>query len=143
VAKEDNSSPSIMWAAIIAAVVLAAILVPLAMKPRTSTAGAISSEEVEARIAPVARVELTRVAVATGPRTAEQIYNAVCTACHGTGAAGAHNKGDKAAWAPRLAQGIDGLVKSATAGKGGMPPKGGAADLSDAEFKAVVEYVSK
>jgi cytochrome c5 len=132
-----------MWAAIIAAVVLMAILVPLAMKERTSTATAAASEEAEARIAPVARVLLTKVAVASGPRTGEQIYNAVCAACHGTGAAGAPKKGDKAAWAPRLAQGIDGLIKSATAGKGAMPPKGGAADLSDAEFKAVVEYVSK
>lgn len=142
-AEQDNSSPSIMWAAIIAAVVLMAILVPLAMKPRTSTAAAAPSEEAEARIAPVARVQLTKVVAASGPRSGEQIYNAVCTACHGTGAAGAPKKGDKAAWAPRMAQGIDGLVKSAAAGKGNMPPKGGAADLSDAELKAVVEYLTK
>jgi hypothetical protein len=71
VAEKDNSSPSIMWAAIVAAVVLAAILVPLAMKPRTSTAPAVSNEEVEARIAPQARVELTRVVFASGPRTGE------------------------------------------------------------------------
>jgi cytochrome c5 len=38
---------------------------------------------------------------------------------------------------PRLAQGYDGLVKSAAAGKNAMPPKGGAADLTDDELKRV------
>jgi cytochrome c5 len=49
--------------------------------------------------------------------------------------------GDKAAWAPRLAQGVDGLTASAIKGKGAMPPKGGAATASDADIKAVVTYM--
>ncbi|HQO29833.1 MAG TPA: c-type cytochrome, partial [Accumulibacter sp.] len=67
--------------------------------------------------------------------------NAVCNACHGTGAAGAPKAGDKAAWAPRIAAGMPALLESATKGKNAMPPKGGAADLSDAELKAAVEHL--
>jgi len=68
------------------------------------------------------------------------IYNQVCSACHAAGIAGAPKVGDKAAWAPRIAQGIDGLTASAIKGKGAMPPKGGSS-ASDAEIKAVVAYM--
>ena len=57
------------------------------------------------------------------------------------GAAGAPKFGDKAAWAPRLGQGKDALYKSAIGGKGAMPPKGGAGDLSDGEIKAAVDHL--
>jgi cytochrome c5 len=33
------------------------------------------------------------------------------------------------------------LYKSAIGGKGAMPPKGGAADLSDGEIKAAVDHL--
>ena len=58
---------------------------------------------------------------------------------HGAGIAGAPKFGDKAAWAPRLATGIDTLYKVALTGKGAMPPRGGNKDLSDAEVKAAVD----
>ena len=64
----------------------------------------------------------------------------VCQVCHAAGVAGAPKLGDKAAWAPRLALGIDGLTASAIKGKGAMPPKGGSA-ASEAEIKAVVTYM--
>jgi cytochrome c5 len=69
------------------------------------------------------------------------VVNSVCGACHNTGVAGAPKVDDKAAWGPRIAQGKDALYKSAIAGKGAMPPKGGAADLSDDEIKGAVDYV--
>jgi cytochrome c5 len=68
------------------------------------------------------------------------LYNQVCTACHSTGVAGAPKVGDKAAWAPRIALGIDELTKVAIHGKGAMPPKGGS-NASDADIKAVVTYM--
>jgi cytochrome c5 len=68
------------------------------------------------------------------------LYAQNCQACHGSGLAGAPKLGDKAAWAPRLAQGIDGLTASAIKGKGAMPPRGGST-ASDAEVKAVVTYM--
>ena len=71
----------------------------------------------------------------------EAVYSKACIACHSTGVAGAPKVGDKAAWEPRLAQGMDTLVSTALKGKGAMPPKGGHASLSDAEIKAAVEYM--
>ena len=68
------------------------------------------------------------------------LYSQLCQTCHVAGLAGAPKLGDKAAWAPRLAQGIDGLTASVIKGKGAMPPKGGSA-ASDAEIKAVVAYM--
>ncbi|MBV9190332.1 MAG: c-type cytochrome, partial [Betaproteobacteria bacterium] len=43
--------------------------------------------------------------------------------------------------APRIKQGMDTLVQSATKGKGAMPPKGGNASLSDADLRAAIEYM--
>ena len=69
------------------------------------------------------------------------LYTQVCQVCHAAGLAGAPKVGDKAAWAPRLGQGIDGLTASAIMGKNAMPPRGGATAASDADIKAVVTYM--
>lgn len=68
------------------------------------------------------------------------LYTASCAVCHAAGVAGAPKLGNKADWAPRLAQGVDGLTASAIKGKGGMPPKGGT-QASDADLKAVVAFM--
>ena len=140
---EQNSSKSMMWATIGVAVVLIAIIYPLTNRTFNSAADSASgTDESDVRIQPVAKFELAKAEApaASGPRDGTTIYNTVCGACHNTGAAGAPKIDDKAAWAPRLAQGKDGLIKSVTNGKGAMPPKGGAA-LSDEEIKGVVDYV--
>jgi cytochrome c5 len=69
------------------------------------------------------------------------LYSQSCAVCHAAGVANAPKLGDKAAWAPRLAAGVDGLTASAIKGKGAMPPKGGMAAASDADIKAVVAYM--
>jgi cytochrome c5 len=69
-------------------------------------------------------------------------FDTVCTACHSTGAAGAPKFGDKAAWAPRIAQGKNALYASVLKGKGAMPPKGGNTALSDDAVKAAVDYMT-
>jgi cytochrome c5 len=71
---------------------------------------------------------------------APALFTSTCSACHATGAAGAPKLGDKAAWAPRIAQGIDTLVQHAISGKGAMPPRGGS-NASDAEIRQVVTYM--
>jgi cytochrome c5 len=85
--------------------------------------------------APVAATATTAAAGAT-----PALYTQVCGVCHGAGVAGAPKLGDKAAWAPRLAQGIDGLTASAIKGKNAMPARGGSGG-SDADIKAVVTYM--
>jgi len=100
-------------------------------------------EAANKRIAPVARVELAAASTgaAAGARSGEQIYKAICGACHDAGVANAPKLGDKAAWAPRLALGLDGLVKSAIAGKNAMPPKGGS-DANDVELARTIVYMA-
>jgi cytochrome c5 len=68
------------------------------------------------------------------------LYETACLACHAAGVAGSPKLGDKAAWAPRLALGVDGLTASVIKGKGAMPAKGGSA-ASDADIKAAVQYM--
>lgn len=142
---EQHSSKGIMWATIIVAIVLIAIVFPLTVKKTTSAAdSAGGNDEADVRIQPVAKFELVKAAApAAGgaPKDGATVFNTVCGACHNTGAAGAPKAGDKAAWAPRLGQGKDALYKSALGGKGAMPPKGGAADLSDGEIKAAVDHL--
>ena len=71
----------------------------------------------------------------------EQVYTATCLACHGAGVLGAPKFGDKAAWAPRIAKGIDTLHTNALNGLNMMPPKGGNAGLSDSDLKSAVDYM--
>ena len=115
-------------------------------------------EETKDRIAPIARVAVAGqdnsalaapAAAATAAATdlpGEQVYQQVCTACHGAGVAGAPKTGDKAAWGPRLAQGADTLNKHAIEGfqgkAGYMPPKGGRTDLTDQSVVNAVEYMA-
>lgn len=141
---EQHSSKSIMWGTIIAAVVLVAAVAPFTIKGEMSAASQNNSDDADVRIQPVAKFELQKAAApAAGgaPRDGATVFNTICTACHTTGAAGAPKAGDKAAWAPRIAQGNEALYKSALNGKNAMPARGGAADLTDAEVKAAVDFL--
>lgn len=69
------------------------------------------------------------------------VYVRSCAACHGLGVSGAPKLGDRAAWAPRLQAGPAALRASVLRGKGAMPPKGGNANLSDADVEAAVGYM--
>jgi len=40
-----------------------------------------------------------------------------------------------------MTQGIERLLRTLIAGKGAMPPRGTCADCSDADLKAVIEYL--
>jgi cytochrome c5 len=64
------------------------------------------------------------------------VFDKSCAACHKTMKP---KTGDKAAWAPLIAQGADALTASVMKGKKPMPPKGGAAN--EADVKAAVEYM--
>lgn len=134
-----------MWATIIVAIILIAIIYPLTDRAYRSAADFNKdNDEADVRIQPVAKFALTTAAApaaASGPKDGATVFNSVCGACHNTGAAGSPKAGDKAAWAPRIAQGKEALYKSAINGKNAMPPKGGAAALSDDEIKAAVDHM--
>jgi len=74
-------------------------------------------------------------------RTGEQVVKAQCIKCHEDGKGGAPRIGDRNAWAPRLREGLDNTVRSAINGHGGMPARGGVADLTDHEIRGAIIYM--
>ncbi len=86
-----------------------------------------------------------KMAAAGNTAKGEDTYKKTCFACHDAGVAGAPKLRDKAAWGPRIAQGMDTLYTNSIKGFQGkvglMPPKGGNAALSDADTKAAVDYM--
>jgi cytochrome c5 len=109
------------------------------------------------RIAPVAKLAISgadnsaldppkpQAQAAAADLPGDQVFNTACLACHGAGIAGAPKYGDKAAWAPRIAQGMATLHKHALEGfqgkAGFMPAKGGRADYSDKSIISGVDYM--
>ena len=92
-----------------------------------------------AEAAPAAAAAVAAAAPAASD-AGKNLYNTTCMVCHASGVAGAPKYGDKAAWAPFIAKGMDDMVKKATTGVGAMPPKGGST-ASDADFKAAIQYM--
>ena len=75
------------------------------------------------------------------PRSGEEVYTSKCLACHSVGVAGAPKVGDAAAWATRVATGIDSMLANLKNGIGAMPPMGTCTDCSDEELTAGIEYM--
>lgn len=139
------------------------LLLQLVVNRPSADPKALAPEAVAERIHPVGRIEFAddpaykqrmaaagaapapaaaaQPAAAAGPVDGKAVYGKACVACHATGVANAPKLGDKAAWAPRLGAGVDGLMKSVIGGKGAMPPKAGNPSLTDAEIRAAVEYL--
>mgnify|MGYP000929539885 FL=1 len=74
-------------------------------------------------------------------RTGEQVVKAQCSKCHDKGSEGAPIIGDRNQWVPRMQRGIDALTRSAIAGHGGMPARGGEANLTDNEIRSAILYM--
>lgn len=89
--------------------------------------------------APAAQAAPAAETAAVDP-AGEKLYKAICFACHDAAVAGAPKLGDKAAWEPLIATGMDTMVEIAIHGKGAMPPRGGS-QASDAEIRAAVQYM--
>jgi cytochrome c5 len=79
------------------------------------------------------------------PKSGTEVFEQVCSACHGAGIAGAPKAGDKAAWGPRVAKGKDTLYEHALKGfqgsAGVMPAKGGRVDVPDDLIKQAVDHM--
>lgn len=139
--KEGLSSLQIVFLVIAGFLLLVAIAVGF-----SKTTPVAEDADAEERIAPVATVSMNAapaVAANAGKRSGEELYNAACVACHGSGVMGAPKAHDKAAWSSRLGGNLKALVASAIAGKGAMPPKGGAMDATDEEITKAVEFMMK
>lgn len=149
---EEHSSPiktpkQLIVTVILAFVVPIAIIILLVnMVASGAKVGAgsdtLSTEAVTKRIAPVAGFELVDANAPKVFKTGEQVFQAVCTACHTAGVAGAPKVVDNAAWAPFIKSGFDAMMNVALHGKGGMPAKGGNPTLSDFEVARAVVYMA-
>ncbi len=130
----------------------AAASAPAAPAMSAAAPAAMAAVATAASAAPAAAAAAaTAVAAAAVPAAAKpaassasdagkKVYDAYCAACHVAGVAGAPKFGDKAAWAPRIATGMDALYSSVIKGKGAMPAKGGS-PASDDDLKAAVQFM--
>ncbi len=109
-------------------------------KPAAGTQ-ALDEAAVAERLKRVGSIEIRDPSGPAVLRTGEQVYQAACTACHASGAAGAPKTGDNAAWSPRLGTGYAALLNSVLKGKGAMPPLGGG-DYTDVELGRAVVYLT-
>jgi cytochrome c5 len=114
-------------------------------EPGAPSAAAPTAAQVQAALSnapPVVPVPVA--AVAPEHQDGKRVFDKNCGLCHGAGFGGAPRPGDKANWAPRIAQGVDTLYHHATvgyAGAAGYMPAWGGAGVSDADIKAGVDYM--
>jgi len=118
------------------------LLVQLVTSQRSADPNALTAESVVKRIQPIGHVEIGAAGGAAGGKSGEEVVKGTCSACHQTGVAGAPKIGDKAAWGPRIKEGLNALVRDAIKGVRGMPPKGGNASLSDDEVARAVVFMA-
>ena len=111
-----------------------------AATPAAAPAAGTGRRAPQPAAAPVAVAAAAPAAAGAKP-DGKKVYDGGCVACHGAGVAGAPKFGDKAAWAPRIATGMEALYTASIKGKGVMPPKGGNPSLSDADVKAAVDFM--
>ncbi len=138
---DKNSSSKMMYLSIAVAVVLIAVVVPFSMSGKGKSDAVSNADDVESRIAPVAKIEMQAGGADGGAKDGKTVYNTVCAGCHGAGVMGAPKMGDKGAWAGRIGQGMATLDNHAINGFKGMPARGGSASLTDDEVKGAVEYM--
>ena len=123
---------------------------PAQVSARIAPAGAVYAGDTGRAAMQAAAEAASKAATAEvaygGTTDGKEIYDHLCTSCHATGVAGAPKTGDKANWTPRIAQGIDTLVKHAIEGYHGpdgnfMPPKGGNPALTDEQVTNAVHWL--
>ncbi len=103
---------------------------------------AYNNKATDARIKPVGTVVIVDASAVRVEKEGSVVFAEVCTSCHTAGALGAPKFGDKSAWAPRIKQGYETLIKHAEEGIRQMPPRGGNPDLSDIEIARAVAYMA-
>ncbi len=146
---DQHSSPiktpkQLIIVVVLAFVVPIALIIMITQLVTGRTHGAGDDAAILSRIAPVGVVKIAAPSGPKGNLTGEQVYGQVCKTCHEAGIAGAHKVGDRNAWGKVIAQGEKLTVQHAISGIRAMPPRGGNADLTDAEVqRAVVFLVNK
>lgn len=149
---EEHASP-IQTPKQLIIVILLAFLVPITiivMLSQLVTTGidasknnpALDDAAVAARLKPLGQVEVVDPNAPKVEKTGKEIVDAVCSACHMTGALNAPKIGDKAAWGKLVNEGIDRITQEAIKGVRQMPARGGNPDLSDLEVARAVVHMA-
>ena len=151
VPKEHSSpikTPKQLLIVIVLAFLVPIVLIILLSEMVTTGSGsgkanpALTDEAVAARLKPIGRVEVVDPNAPKAEKSGKEIVEAVCSACHATGALNAPKIGDKAAWGKLIAEGLPSLTKTAIKGERNMPPRGGNPDLTDSEIARAVAYMA-
>ena len=130
-----------LLAPLLAIVLIVQLVLGIQKDHKPDTTSEAAQKATLARIAPVSQLAAADANAPKVEKSGQEVYEAVCAACHGSGALGAPKFEAKGDWSARLAQGYDTLVKHAIEGIRAMPPRGGAADLSDVEVARAVAYL--
>ena len=93
---------------------------------------------IKAAVLTTAMISLPTLANA---QSGETTYKQVCASCHGAGVLNAPKLGDKAKWAPLIAEGQVTLTAHGYVGVRGMPAKGGNPNLSVEGFADALVYM--
>ncbi len=146
--EEDHTGPiktpkqllMTVFLSFVAPVIIIIGLVYFVVSSNKPAAGSVNMEKAIAqRIQKVGTVEIRDANREL--KSGEDVYKVQCTACHAAGVAGAPKLGDIAAWAPRIATGLETLITSVMKGKGAMGAQGGG-DFEDLEIARAVVYMA-
>lgn len=70
------------------------------------------------------------------------VYDSSCKICHAVPSSGAPLTGHRQAWQPRLAKGMPTLLDHTIHGFQNMPPMGLCMHCSEAQFQALIDFMS-
>ena len=129
--------------AFVVPILIITLLVNFVTSAKRTGAGSesLTAAATEARIRPVASVEVRDANAPRVLKTGAEVYKAQCSACHDAGAAGAPKLGEVAAWEPRIKTGYPALLTSALKGKGAMPAQVGG-DFDELEIARAVVHMA-
>lgn len=131
-----------LLAPLLAIVLIVMLVLDIQRNQKPDSTSEETQKAVVERIKPFATLDAIDPTAVVVEKSGQEVYESACVACHGTGALDAPRFDNKADWASRLGQGFDTLVKHAIEGIRTMPPRGGAADLTDGEVARAVAYMA-
>jgi cytochrome c5 len=131
-----------LLAPLLAIFLIVQLVLGIQAEHQPDTTSAAAQKATLKRIKPFAHLAAVDANAPRVEKAGQEVYDAVCSSCHGTGALGAPRFDSRGDWAGRLGQGYNTLVKHATEGLRQMPPRGGDDDLSDIEVARAVAYLA-
>lgn len=131
-----------LFAPLLAIFLIVQLVLGIQQEHKPDTTSEAAQKATLARIKPVAQLAALDANAPKVEKSGQEVFDAVCSSCHTSGALGAPKFDNKGDWAGRLGQGYDTLVKHAIEGIRQMPARGGDGDLSDTEVARAVAYMA-